>query len=127
MTNTGHDAGAPAATDQAELTPAPELDPSTPLAPRWRHWVAHSIDLTVVLIVFALFLAPVIVVYSRGGRTSGLLKGSAWVYVVVFVGLAASMARGRKHERRGLAMALIAFPVMLLGVAFFVFELMSYL
>lgn len=163
MNDTGPDSGPPAANDQAEISPALEVDASTPFASRWRRWVAHSIDITIVLIVFALFFAPVIVVYSRSGQASGLLKGSAWVYVAVFVGLALSMARGRKSERRyvtvgmnvmnlqpvksgrtlrcldarhlpdagderrGRAMALIAFPVMLLGVAFFVFELLSYL
>jgi hypothetical protein len=163
MTSTGHDASHPATTDQAQVAPEPAVDPPTPFAPRWRRWVAHAIDLAIVLIVLSLFLAPVIVVYSRGGHVSGLLKGSAWVYVAVFVGLAMSMARGRKQERsyvtvgmnvmnlqplktgrtlrcvdarhlpdaggerRGRAMALVAFPVMLLGVAFFVFELLSYL
>jgi|WetSurMetagenome_2_1015567.scaffolds.fasta_scaffold22409_6 hypothetical protein len=163
MTHTGHDAGNLPATDHTEITPALAVDLPAPLAPRWRRWAAHSIDLTIVLIVLALFLAPVIVVYSHGGPVSGLLKGSAWVYVGVFVGLALSMARGRKderryvtvgmnvmnlqparvgrtmrcvdgrnlpdvgNERRGRSMALIAFPVMLLGVAFFVFELVSYL
>jgi hypothetical protein len=163
MNHIGPDSGHPAATDQAELSPALEVDVFTSLAPRWRRWVAHSIDLTIVLIVFSLFFAPVIVVYGRGGHVSGLLKGSAWVYVAVFVGLAVCMARGRKQERRyvtvgmnvmnlqplktgrtlrcvdarhlpdsgderrGLAMALVAFPVMLLGAAFFVFELLSYL
>jgi hypothetical protein len=163
MNHTGPDSGHSAATDQTELSPALVVDPCILPAPRWRRWAAHSIDLTIVLIVLALFLAPVIVVYSRGGHVSGLLKGSAWVYVAVFVGLALSMTRGRKRERRyvtvgmnilrlqpsktgktlrcvdgrnlpdagderrGRAMALIAFPVMLIGVAFFVFELLSYL
>jgi hypothetical protein len=160
MNRTEPDSGQPAATEESEIPPA---DPCILPAPRWRRWVAHSIDLSIVVMVLALFLAPVIVVYSRGGQVSGLLKGSAWVYVAVFVGLALSMTRGRKRERRyvtvgmnimklqpsktgktlrcvdarnlpdagderrGLSMALIAFPVMLLGVAFFVFELLSYL
>ena len=163
MTHTRHDAGNPPTTDKPQSAPAFAADPCTLFAPHWRRWVAHAIDLTIVLIVLALFLGPVIVVYGRGGQTSGLLKGSAWVYVAVFVGLALTMARGRKSERRyvtvgmnvmnlqpvksgrtlrcvdarhlpdagderrGRAMALVAFPVMLLGIAFFVFELMSYM
>ena len=141
---------------------APEIGPSTPLAPAWRRWTAHAIDITIVLVVFALFLAPVIVSYSRSGSSS-LLRASAWVYVAVFVVLGVSMARGKKkqrtyltvgmnimnvhpvregrtlrffdgrqlpadeNERRGRAMAAIAIPMMLLGVVFLVFELISYL
>jgi hypothetical protein len=143
----------------------PAFDPSTPLAPRWRRLLAHSIDLTIVLVVLALFLTPIIALYGRGGSSSAALTASAWVYVAVFVGLGASLTRGRNRqrtyvtvgmnimnirpvrmnkairfvsresvpdagyeaERHGLAMAGIAAPMLLLGIAFVIFELFAYL
>jgi hypothetical protein len=118
-----------------------------------------------VLVVFALFLTPVIALYSRDGSSSTALRVSAWVYVAVFVGLGVSLAGGKRqrllnvtvgmnimnirpvrtgkayrfvsrrsgpetggeNERHGMAMVAVAVPVMLLGVAFVIFELFAYL
>ncbi len=76
------------------------LRASTPAAPPWRRWVAHAIDLVIVLEVVALFLTPVVTLYSRDGSPSALLRASAWVYVAVFVALGVSIARDRKRRRR---------------------------
>ena len=135
-----------------------------PSAPCWRRVVARAIDLTVVAIIFALFLAPILITRSEAG--SSLLKASAWVYVAVFVALAVGMVvaktRGWRRrqeyvtvgmsimdlravqvgralrlvegrylppvegEKRGRAAAATIVPLIVLGVVFLLFELVSY-
>jgi hypothetical protein len=162
MTTTHRYTGNQPVGDEPAAVTEPALDPSTPVAPRWRRGVARAIDLAVVLVVFSLFLTPVIAVYSGGGSPSVFLRASAWVYMAVFVALALSLVRGRNRQRRyltvgmnimdlrpvkmgkvtrfvrdqhlhegdgerhGLAMVAVALPLIVLGVAFFVFELIAY-
>jgi hypothetical protein len=72
---------------------------AVPEAPAWRRRVALGIDLAAVLVVFALFLTPVIAVYAGRGPASSLLQVSAWVYVAIFVGLAVRLVAERTGER----------------------------
>jgi hypothetical protein len=69
-----------------------------PRAPLWRRSVARTIDLTVVLIAFALFLTPVIATHAR--PASPLLRASGWVYLGVFVALAVTLALSKTRGRR---------------------------
>lgn len=136
-------------------------------APLWRRYVARAIDLTIVLLVFALFLTPVIAVDRRAA--SSLVKISAWVYVAVFVVLALFMIRTKTRRprhwqdhvtvgmsimdirtvrtgqstrivrgvhaqgtqeageaKRGRAAVAAALPLIVLGLVFLLFELISY-
>ena len=71
-------------------------------APAWRRRVARAIDLAIVAVVFALFLTPIVAAHAHGESISWLLGASAWVYVGVFVVLAAvwTAGRNRRPERR---------------------------
>ena len=69
-----------------------------PEAPAWRRCVARAIDLFTVVVVFALFLTPVIATRLR--PASPLLKASAWVYVAVFVALVLSLLFTKRDRRR---------------------------
>lgn len=71
-------------------------------APAWRRRVARAIDLVIVAAVFALFLTPIVAARAHGESISWPLGASAWVYVGVFVVLAAvwMAGRNRKPERR---------------------------
>ena len=150
--------------DTVGTAPAPEAGPVPPKAPFRRRCLAHAIDLTIVVIVLALFLLPVLVTHAR--TSSPLLKASAWVYLGVFVILVAVLgftkARGWRRRtqyvtvgmsimdvralrvgettylvdsgylptveglKRGRAAATAALPLILLGVVFLIFELISY-
>lgn len=70
-----------------------------PEAPAWRRRVARAIDTLAALVVFALFLTPVIAVQSHRESAASLLEASAWIYTAVFVALAVVWVAGRRHRR----------------------------
>jgi len=64
-----------------------------------RRSVAHAIDLLIVAVVFAVFLTPVVAVYSGQGPSTTLLKIAAWVYVAIFVLLALAWFAGKRRRQ----------------------------